>query len=100
MEGGPGLATAERWLHFQAEITSQINLLKAVAAGEAMHTSADVMHDYRLGTPRNVQKARKALEVRDAIEKVDNSWAFLDPAFEIWFRWQFMGVAPELAAAA
>ncbi len=78
--------------------TSQINLLKAVAAGEAMHTSADVMHDYRLGTPRNVQKARIALEARDAIEKTATGWSFLDPAFELWFRWQFMGVVPVLAA--
>ncbi len=79
--------------------TSQINLLKAVAAGETMLTSADVMNAFRLGTPRNVQKAREALEQRDAIERTTTGWAFLDPAFELWFRWQFMGGEPVLAQA-
>lgn len=38
-----------------------INLLKAVANGETKLTSMNVMHGYRPGTPRNVQKALETL---------------------------------------
>lgn len=67
-----------------------INLLKAVANGETKLTSTDVMHGYRLGTPRNVQKARETLEANDVIERVKTGWGFLDPGFELWFRREFM----------
>jgi len=68
-----------------------INVLKAIAAGETRLTSAAVMHDYRLGTPRNVQKAREILEARDVIERGKDTYAFLDPGFELWFRREFLG---------
>ena len=74
-----------------------INLLKAIAHGETQLTSAAVMHDHRLGTPRNVQKAREALEAKDIVERVKGGWAFLDPGFELWFRREFMGEAPAIA---
>ncbi len=70
-----------------------INLLKAVASGETKLTSMDVMHDYRLGTPRNVQKAREVLEANDVIERTKAGWDFLDPGFELWFRREFMAQA-------
>ena len=66
-------------------------MLKAIAAGETRLTSAAVMHDYRLGTPRNVQKAREILEARDVIERGKDTYAFLDPGFELWFRREFIG---------
>ena len=67
-----------------------INLLKAIASGETKLTSMDVMHGYRLGTPRNVQKAREVLEANDVIERVKDGWGFLDPGLELWFRREFM----------
>ncbi len=78
---------------FQKEIETmsitQINLLKAVVAGEKQLTSARVMHKYKLGTPRNVQKNRNILINNDVIENRDKSFEFLDPVFEIWFKKQF-----------
>ncbi len=67
-----------------------INLLKAIARGETKLTSMDVMQSYRLGTPRNVQKAREVLEANDVIERVKDGWGFLDPGLELWFRREFM----------
>ncbi len=74
-----------------------INLLKAIASGETKLTSADVMHEHRLGTPRNVQKAREGLEAKDIVERTPQGWAFLDPGFELWFRRAFMGEPVRLA---
>ncbi len=76
-----------------------INLLKAIASGETKLTSADVMHEHRLGTPRNVQKAREALEAKDIVERTSEGWGFLDPGFELWFRQQFLAQPAQLVDA-
>ena len=68
---------------------TQINLLKAVAKGERQLTSARVMNEYRLGTPRNVSKNKTILLNKDIIGDTAASYYFMDPAFEIWFRKQF-----------
>jgi uncharacterized protein len=68
-----------------------INLLKAIASGESQLTSAEVMRNYRIGTPRNVTKTRDALEGRDIIERTPEGYAFLDPGFELWFKREFLG---------
>lgn len=60
-------------------------------------TSADVMHEHRLGTPRNVQKAREGLEAKDIVERTKDGWGFLDPGFERWFRREFMDQPVQLA---
>ncbi|OYT16800.1 MAG: ATPase [Bacteroidetes bacterium 4572_77] len=78
---------------FQREIeilsSSQVNLLKAIVSGEEKLTSTRVMQQYHLGTPRNVSK-NKALFLRnDLAESVNKKLFLLDPAFELWFRWQF-----------
>jgi hypothetical protein len=69
---------------------TQINLLKAVAAGERQLTSSRVMNDYRLGTPRNVSKNKALLINNDIIGESGNTFYLLDPAFEIWFRKSFL----------
>ena len=75
-----------------------INILKAIAHGETQLTSAEVMHDHRLGTPRNVQKARQMLEAKDLVERTKEGWGFLDPGFELWFRREFMNEVVTLVA--
>lgn len=65
---------------------TQLNLLKAMSAGETKLTSGRVMKTYRLGTPRNVSKNRAVLIKKDLVYAEKNTWAFLDPAFEIWFK--------------
>jgi uncharacterized protein len=79
--------------------TTAINLLKAVAHGETRLTSASVMHDYRLGTSRNVQKTRISLEGRDLLDRTPQGYAFLDPGFELWFKREFLGMAVRPAKA-
>lgn len=80
---------------YQKEIESisvtQLNFLKAVACNETRLTSAAVMQKYRLGTPRNVQKNRKVLIESDIIDLEEGRYAFMDPAFELWFRMQYFG---------
>lgn len=78
----------------QCEALSQsgINILKAIASGETKLTSAAVMHEFRLGTSRNVQKARMALEHKDLIDRSPEGYNFLDPGFELWFKREFLGI--------
>ncbi|MCX6259937.1 MAG: ATP-binding protein, partial [Bacteroidia bacterium] len=76
----------------ETEIMSptQLNLMKAVAGREKQLTSARVMKDYRLGTPRNVSKNKTLLINNDIIGESEKGYYFLDPAFELWFRKSFL----------
>jgi hypothetical protein len=69
---------------------TQINLLKAICKGETKFTSAAVMQTYALGTPRNVSKNKTILTHNDIIHETNGIYEFLDPAFELWFRKQFL----------
>jgi hypothetical protein len=77
----------------ECEIMSftQVNIIKAILGGETQLTAARVMHDYQLGTPRNVQKARMALEGNDVIDKTKGGYELLDPGFALWFGREFLG---------
>lgn len=72
----------------EVEIISitQLNLLKAIANGETKFTSAKVMQQYKLGTPRNVSKNKAILKNNDIIHESEEKYEFLDPAFELWFN--------------
>lgn len=78
---------------YQKEVESvsatQLNLLKAIAKGETQLTSAQVMNMYQLGTPRNVSKNKVILLNADIVHEINNTYEFLDPAFELWFRKQY-----------
>jgi hypothetical protein len=69
---------------------TQLNLLKAVAWGEIKFTSAGVMADHSLGTPRNVSKNKALLVNSDMIQAGTDRYEFVDPAFELWFRNNFL----------
>jgi hypothetical protein len=60
-----------------------------VLKGEKQFTSAAVMRDYLLGTPRNVSKNKTILINSDLIHQINGIYEFVDPAFELWFRKQF-----------
>jgi hypothetical protein len=68
---------------------TQLNLLKAISAGEGQLTSQRVMERYKLGTPRNVQKSKAMLESLEIVHNMNDTLEFLDPVFEIWFKKQF-----------
>lgn len=73
----------------QLSIT-QVNLLRAICLNETKFTSAAVMKKYNLGTPRNVSKNKTTLIQKDMIHEIEIGFEFLDPAFELWFREQFL----------
>lgn len=65
---------------------TQLNLLKAILAGENQLTAKAVMDKYRLGTPHNVSKNKMVLQFKDIIDAQGNQLSFLDPLFEIWLK--------------
>lgn len=77
-------------LHYQdtceALSNTQLNLLKAILAGEKRLTSSSTMAEFNLGTPRNVSKNKNVLTEKDIIEIHGESVTFNDPIFEYWLR--------------
>ncbi len=75
---------------FEKELESlsntQVNMLKAIVNGETQLTSANVMNNYKLGTPRNVSKNRDILEKKDIIDFSEKNYTFVDPIFEAWIK--------------
>jgi AAA+ ATPase superfamily predicted ATPase len=65
---------------------TQVNLIKAAAAGIKQFTSVKTMRDYRLGTPNNVRQNKAVLEREEIIEFERRGGEFLDPVFLRWFR--------------
>lgn len=72
---------------------TQLRLLMAVCNEEKQLTSTKTMEKYQLGTPNNVLKSKTKLETEDIIQKHDDLWEFLDPAFELWFRKTYLNEA-------
>ena len=75
---------------FQEDLESlsitQLNLIKAISAGETQLTAKAVMDKYKLGTPNNVSKNKAVLQFKDIIDTQGNQVSFLDPLFEIWLK--------------
>lgn len=72
--------------------TTQLNLLKAISKGEYQLTSAKVMQNYKLGTPRNVSKNKQILINEDIIQETESGYEFLDPSFELWFKKTYFNI--------
>lgn len=64
---------------------TQVNLLKAVYQNEKQLTSTAVMQSFHLGTPNNVRKNIHTLIQADIIDKVGDSYIFMDPVFQNLF---------------
>lgn len=66
---------------------TQISLLQAIANNSEHLFSVETVKKFNLGTPRNISKNKKALEMKDIIHfySKDKS-SFVDPFFEIWFK--------------
>jgi hypothetical protein len=79
---------------FQQEVENLSNtllsLLIAIASGESVLTSVEVMEKYKLGTPNNVTKNKLTLQKNDILDYTNNQFNFLDPVFEKWFKKQFV----------
>jgi len=90
IEDALGLVLSSHMTHYQDMCDSlsntQLNLLKAILAGETMLTSKNTLHEFRLGTPRNVSKNKSVLQEKDIIEIHGRTVLFNDPIFEYWLR--------------
>ncbi len=84
------LVVRSNTLHYQDICDSfsntQLNLIYAILNGETKLTAAQVMQNYKLGTPRNVSKNKRVLEDKDIVEIHGESITFNDPVFEYWLR--------------
>ncbi|MBN2396264.1 MAG: ATP-binding protein [Candidatus Atribacteria bacterium] len=64
----------------------QLNLLRAILAGEIALTSKEVIKKYNLGTTGNVQRLKQSLEMKEIIDFFEKKPEFIDPFFEFWCR--------------
>ena len=64
----------------------QINMLRAILAGEKALTSKEVISKYQLGTPGNIQRLKQSLESKEIIDFFEKQPEFIDPFFELWCR--------------
>lgn len=66
---------------------AQLELLRAIAAGETKFSSAEVNSKYNLGNPNTLAKNKRSLQEQDIIEKTkDNTFHFVDPIFKLWIE--------------
>ena len=76
---------------FQSDINkltpAQLELLRAIAAGETKFSSAEVNSKYNLGNPNTLAKNKRSLQEQDIIEKnKNNTFHFVDPIFKLWIE--------------
>lgn len=78
---------------FQSDVNQfsppQIELLKAIAAGEAQLSSEDVRGRYALGNPNTLNRNKKTLQNQDVIEQQGRTYQFVDPLFRLWFTKEY-----------
>jgi len=78
---------------YQREIelltNAQVNLLKAITQKESQLTAKATLEKYKLGTSAAVVKNRTMMIHQDLLNQEKGSCEFLDPAFELWFRFVF-----------
>ena len=66
---------------------AQLELLRAIAAGETKFSSAEVNSKYNLGNPNTLAKNKRSLQEQDIIEKnKNNTFHFVDPIFKLWIK--------------
>ena len=69
---------------------SQFNYMKALVKGEKKIGSQKTIEKYRLGSTANISKIQKAILKKEIIDKRKGKVEILDPAFSVWFKYQFM----------
>jgi hypothetical protein len=66
--------------------THQLNLLRAIIAGQTALSSAGVMSKYRLGSSANVTRSRRSLIEKDILDDKAGSLSFQDPMYRYWLK--------------
>ncbi len=64
----------------------QLNLLRAIIAGEKALSSAGVMSKYRLGSSSNVTRSRRSLIEKDILDDKAGILSFQDPMYRYWLE--------------
>ncbi len=64
--------------------SNQVNLLRAIIAGERALSSAEVLSKYRLGSSANVTRSRKSLIEKDILDDKAGILSFQDPMYRHW----------------
>jgi len=65
----------------------QINFLKALTDGiQENFTSGKVIREYHLNSSPATLRAIEALEKKEIIERYNNRFEFIDPAFKLWLK--------------
>jgi hypothetical protein len=91
-ELGKALADLLRWheARYRATVSNlsdtQVNLLRAVAAGVQQFTSVSAMNEFALGTPRNVIKNRELLRTSGLLEAAGRGLRIADPLLALWLQ--------------
>ena len=79
---------------FESEVdklaTSQIAMLRAIAAGENHLNAADVVKKYNLGGAQTITRNKRLLIEKDFLEKHNDTIHFVDPIFKLWFERQYL----------
>ncbi len=82
---------------FQKELDGltnhQVNLLKALVNKEPQLSNKNTIRKYRLGTSSNVNRAKKALILKEVIDVYNKKIEFLDPLFKSWFQRVYMNLS-------
>ena len=66
--------------------THQLNLLRAIIAGQKALSSAEVMSKYRLGSSANVSRSRRSLIEKDILDDKAGNLSFQDPMYRYWLE--------------
>jgi len=81
-------------LQFQKVIESlttyQLNYLKAVCSGAQNLHSNQSIKTFSLGTSATIQRSIQALLQKDVIDVMGGDVLFVDPAFQLWFKRNFL----------
>lgn len=68
---------------------TQIEMLRAIAAGEQHFSSQAAGRRFSLGNPNTIVKNKKALQNKDIIEQRGGEFVFVDPVYRLWFKGEY-----------
>ena len=68
---------------------NQLNLLRALIAGETALSSQEVLSKYRLISSANVNRSRKSLVEKEILDINSGAISFQDPMYRSWLESEF-----------
>ncbi len=71
--------------------TLELNLIKAIIAGEKQLSSKETMQKYNLGTSAGVVRQKKILFEKEIIDEINGEIVFIDPLYRYWLGEKMKG---------